>query len=50
MELEHDNPIVSLATASDENIDYTVTVDFPKYFHLQHNTSYSIKISPSEPQ
>ncbi|CAG9767714.1 unnamed protein product [Ceutorhynchus assimilis] len=49
-EFEHENPIVSLATSSNSSVDFTVTVDFPKYFHLEHSTTYSIEISPSEPQ
>ncbi|XP_050302474.1 SID1 transmembrane family member 1-like [Anthonomus grandis grandis] len=47
---EHENPIVTLATTSKENIDYTLTVDFPKYFHLDPSVPYHVNISPSEPQ
>ncbi|XP_066148798.1 SID1 transmembrane family member 1-like isoform X2 [Euwallacea fornicatus] len=49
-EIENNNPIISLATSSKESVDFTVTVDFPKYFHLNHNTEYPINISPSAPQ
>lgn len=49
-ELQHENPIVTLATSSVTNVDFTVTVDFPKYFQLEHSTLYNFSISPSEPQ
>ncbi|KAH1018617.1 hypothetical protein HUJ05_006348 [Dendroctonus ponderosae] len=48
-QLQHENPIVSLATSSLTSIDFTVTVDFPNEFLLEHSTNYSIQISPSEP-
>ncbi|XP_066257753.1 SID1 transmembrane family member 1-like isoform X3 [Euwallacea similis] len=48
--IEHDNPIVTLSTSSKGNVDFTVTVDFPKYFHLQHSIDYPVNISPSAPQ
>nr|WJM99465.1 SID1 transmembrane family member 1-like protein [Ips calligraphus] len=49
-ELEHQNPIITLATSSVANVHFNISVDFPQYFHIEHNTLYNFTISPSEPQ
>nr|QRW27851.1 sid-like C [Phaedon cochleariae] len=50
MEIKHDSPIVSVATASNELIEFTINVHSQKNFYIEHSKEYNFTVSPSEPR
>jgi hypothetical protein len=45
-----DGPIVSVSTASDTDVSFTVRVDFQNEFFIEPSVPYNFTISPSEPR
>ena len=45
-----DSPIVSVATASEKNVTFSVKVDYQEDFFIQPSIQYNFTITPSEPR
>jgi hypothetical protein len=45
-----DGPIVSVSTASNTDVSFTVRVDFQNEFFIEPSVPYNFTISPSEPR
>ncbi|KAJ3650386.1 hypothetical protein Zmor_016489 [Zophobas morio] len=45
-----DSPIVSVATASEKNVTFSVRVDYQEDFFIQPSRQYNFTITPSEPR
>nr|CAH7761580.1 unnamed protein product [Callosobruchus chinensis] len=43
-------PLVSVSTASSENVEFSIRVSYQDFFYLDHQRSYNFNITPSEPR
>ncbi|XP_074040401.1 sid-1-related C isoform X2 [Leptinotarsa decemlineata] len=48
--INHENPIVSVATASDETVEFIINVHYQEKFYIDHSEEYNFTVSPSEPK